>query len=106
MVKNRKSFCLFLINNLVRANDAGDLIVTKGDQYDVRESDQTGNPVRNMGKPIEMARNYFQQGADEITFLNITSFRDIPVNDLPMLQLLKRTSESVFVPLCGIKYSD
>jgi imidazole glycerol-phosphate synthase len=81
----------------VRTNDAGDLVVTKGDQYDVRE--KSDSSVRNLGKPVEMARRYYQQGADEITFLNITSFRDCPLTDLPMLEILRQTSESVFVPL-------
>jgi len=82
----------------VRTNDQGDLVVTKGDQYDVREkSDEKA--VRNLGKPVDMAKRYYQQGADEVTFLNITSFRDCPIADLPMLEILRRTSESVFVPL-------
>ncbi len=59
----------------VRTNDAGDLVVTKGDQYDVREK-TVGRDVRNLGKPVELARRYYEQGADEVTFLNITSFRD------------------------------
>ncbi len=79
----------------VRANDQGDLIVTKGDRYDVREN---GN-VRNMGKPVELAGKYYQDGADEITFLNITGFRDFPLEDMPMLEVLKQTSLNVFVPL-------
>jgi glutamine amidotransferase/cyclase len=86
----------------VRTNDAGDLVVTKGDQYDVREKDGTGaggGGVRNLGKPVEMARKYYEQGADEVTFLNITSFRNCPAADLPMLEILRRTSETVFVPL-------
>ncbi|ETN39637.1 imidazoleglycerol phosphate synthase, cyclase subunit [Cyphellophora europaea CBS 101466] len=82
----------------VRTNDAGDLVVTKGDQYDVREKDDTRG-VRNLGKPVELAKRYYQQGADEVTFLNITSFRDVPIRDLPMLEILRRTSEEVFVPL-------
>ncbi|TVY29229.1 Imidazole glycerol phosphate synthase [Lachnellula hyalina] len=82
----------------VRTNDQGDLVVTKGDQYDVREK-ADGGDVRNLGKPVEMARKYYEQGADEITFLNITSFRDCPLADLPMLEILRRTSETVFVPL-------
>jgi imidazole glycerol-phosphate synthase len=82
----------------VRTNDQGDLVVTKGDQYDVREK-VAGRNVRNLGKPVEMARKYYEQGADEVTFLNITSFRDCPLADLPMLEILKRTSETVFVPL-------
>jgi glutamine amidotransferase/cyclase len=84
----------------VRTNDQGDLVVTKGDQYDVREKGEgEGGDVRNLGKPVEMARKYYEQGADEVTFLNITSFRDCPLKDLPMLEILRRTSETVFVPL-------
>jgi len=79
----------------VRANDAGDLVVTKGDQYDVREAGE----VRNLGKPVDLARRYYEEGADEITFLNITGFRDFPLADQPMLEVLSRTSEEVFVPL-------
>lgn len=79
----------------VRTNDQGDLVVTKGDQYDVREMGQ----VRNLGKPVELAQTYYEQGADEITFLNITGFRDFPLEDLPMLEVLKQTSRNVFVPL-------
>ena len=86
----------------VRENDRGDLVVTKGDQYDVREqsSGDTKGDVRNLGKPVELAKTYYEQGADEITFLNITSFRAEPVADLPMLDVLRRASECVFVPLC------
>jgi imidazole glycerol-phosphate synthase len=79
----------------VRANDAGDLVVTKGDQYDVRLDGE----VRNLGKPVELARRYYEEGADEITFLNITGFRDFPLQDQPMLEVLAKTSENVFVPL-------
>ncbi len=79
----------------VRANDRNDLVVTKGDQYDVREQGE----VRNLGKPVELAHRYYEEGADEITFLNITGFRDFPLEDMPMLEVLKQTSRRVFVPL-------
>ncbi|MBS3759641.1 MAG: imidazole glycerol phosphate synthase subunit HisF [Desulfobacterales bacterium] len=79
----------------VRANDAGDLVVTKGDRYDVREKGE----VRNLGKPVALARRYYEEGADEITFLNITGFRDFPLKDLPMLEVLRQSSRHVFVPL-------
>ncbi|MEN8188507.1 MAG: imidazole glycerol phosphate synthase subunit HisF [Thermodesulfobacteriota bacterium] len=79
----------------VRSNDNGDLVVTKGDQYDVRDK----GTVRNLGKPVELAGRYYLEGADEITFLNITGFRDFPLQDQPMLEVLRRTSENVFVPL-------
>jgi glutamine amidotransferase/cyclase len=79
----------------VRSNDSGDLVVTKGDQYDVREAGE----VRNLGKPVELAARYYREGADEITFLNITGFRDFPLEDMPMIEVLKQTSRHVFVPL-------
>ncbi len=79
----------------VRSNDRGDLVVTKGDQYDVRED----GDVRNLGKPVELAKRYYEEGADEITFLNITGFRDFPLEDMPMIDVLKQTSVNVFVPL-------
>ncbi len=79
----------------VRANDEGDLVVTKGDQYDVREKGH----VRNLGVPVNLAERYYNEGADEITFLNITGYRDFPLQDQPMLDVLKKTSEHVFVPL-------
>ncbi|XP_074571409.1 imidazole glycerol phosphate synthase hisHF, chloroplastic isoform X2 [Curcuma longa] len=61
----------------VRANDKGDLVVTKGDQYDVREQSNE-KEVRNLGKPVDLAGQYYKDGADEI---------------------LRYTSENVFVPL-------
>uniref|UniRef100_A0A0E0GJX0 Imidazole glycerol phosphate synthase hisHF n=1 Tax=Oryza nivara TaxID=4536 RepID=A0A0E0GJX0_ORYNI len=73
----------------VRSNDSGDLVVTKGDQYD----------VRNLGKPVDLASQYYIDGADEVSFLNITGFRDFPLGDLPMLEVLRCASEKVFVPL-------
>ncbi len=79
----------------VRSDDDGNLVVTKGDQYDVREKGR----VRNLGKPVDLARRYYEEGADEITFLNITGFRDFPLEDMPMLEVLRLTSENVFVPL-------
>ncbi|EGW29985.1 uncharacterized protein SPAPADRAFT_63608 [Spathaspora passalidarum NRRL Y-27907] len=91
----------------VRSNDDGDLVVTKGDQYNVREETDGGeSKVRNLGKPVELATRYYNQGADEVTFLNITSFRNSPLKDLPMLQVLSKAAETIFVPLTvggGIK---
>ncbi|KAF5313208.1 hypothetical protein D9619_003490 [Psilocybe cf. subviscida] len=99
----------------VRANDQGDLVVTKGDQYDVREKAvapsssttvETAGAVRNLGKPVALAARYFQAGADEICLLNITSFRQSPLQDQPMLAVVRTAAESIFVPLTiggGIK---
>ncbi len=82
----------------VRSNDDGDLVVTKGDQYDVREK-STERGVRNLGKPVALASRYYQEGADEIAFLNITSFRQGVLEDTPMLQVLEEASQTCFVPL-------
>ncbi len=82
----------------VRSNDSGDLVVTKGDQYDVREKTGAGD-VRNLGKPVDLSARYYAEGADEIAFLNITAFRGMPLEDQPMLQVLEEASKKVFVPL-------
>lgn len=82
----------------VRTNDHGDLVVTKGDQYDVREKTDA-NHVRNLGKPVSLAQRYYNEGADEIAFLNITSFRGSVMEDMPMLQVLQAASQTIFVPL-------
>jgi imidazole glycerol-phosphate synthase len=88
----------------VRTNDHGDLVVTKGDQYDVRENHKEGvvdgrGGVRNLGKPVALASRYYQEGGDEIAFLNITSFRQGVIEDMPMLQVLEEASKNIFVPL-------
>lgn len=97
----------------VRSNDNGDLVVTKGDQYDVREKSSTASAtgtgegdVRNLGKPVELAQRYYHEMADEICFLNITSFRNSALRDQPMLEVVRAAAETVFVPLTvggGIK---
>ncbi|KAF8642298.1 hypothetical protein AX16_009568 [Volvariella volvacea WC 439] len=98
----------------IRTNDEGDLVVTKGDQYDVREKAQrstdgvvnVAGAVRNLGKPVALASQYYEAGADEICLLNITSFRLSPLQDQPMLAIVRRAAECVFVPLTiggGIK---
>lgn len=89
----------------VRSNDQGDLVVTKGDQYDVREA-EGAKDVRNLGKPVELSQRYYHEGADEVAFLNITSFRNSALQDQPMLEVVRSAAETVFVPLTiggGIK---
>ena len=58
----------------VRSNDNGDLVVTKGESYDVREASEDGSgakgKVRNLGKPVELAARYYQEGADEASNLS------------------------------------
>ncbi|KAI0825038.1 imidazole glycerol phosphate synthase HisHF [Trametes gibbosa] len=98
----------------VRSNDDGDLVVTKGDQYDVRERTtadgsvqaQAAGAVRNLGKPVALAARYYEEGADELCLMNITSFRHSPLLDQPMLAVVRAAAETVYVPLTiggGIK---
>jgi glutamine amidotransferase/cyclase len=97
----------------VRSNDEGDLVVTKGESYDVREkaagaSSGGVGAVRNLGKPVALSQRYYAEGADEVVFLNITSFRSAALRDQPMLAVVENAAATVFVPLTvggGIKAS-
>ncbi|EDO34303.1 predicted protein [Nematostella vectensis] len=89
----------------VRTNNMGELVATKGEQFEVREiiSDDEGNKpvkgdVKAVGDPVELGERFFSDGADEIAFLNITSFRSSPIHDLAMLKLLRKCCERIFVP--------
>lgn len=82
----------------VRPDDDGRLVVTKGDGYDVRDS-KDGKRVRNLGDPVDLAHRYFVEGADEIVFLNIKAGAVDILKDTPMMKVLERASERIFVPL-------
>jgi cyclase len=48
------------------------------------------------GDPVEMARLYDAEGADELTFLDITATSD---NRASAYDMIRRTAEQVFIPL-------
>jgi cyclase len=52
--------------------------------------------LRDAGDPVEVARRYDEQGADEITFLDITASSDD--RDI-ILHVVERVAEQVFIPL-------
>ncbi len=52
--------------------------------------------IRDAGDPVEIARRYDQQGADEITFLDITASSD---NRATMVHVVEAMAEQVFIPL-------
>ena len=52
--------------------------------------------LRDAGDPVEIARRYDEQGADEITFLDITASSD--ARDI-ILHVVERVAEQVFIPL-------
>ncbi len=52
--------------------------------------------LRDAGDPIEIARRYDEQGADEVTFLDITASSD--QRDI-ILHIVEACAEQVFIPL-------
>lgn len=52
--------------------------------------------LRDAGDPVEIARRYDEQGADELTFLDITATSD--ERDL-ILHIIEKVAEQVFIPL-------
>jgi cyclase len=52
--------------------------------------------IRDAGDPVEVARRYNEQGADEITFLDITATSD---NRGTIIDVVKEVAAQVFIPL-------
>lgn len=52
--------------------------------------------LRDAGDPVEIARQYDRQGADEVTFLDITASSDARDLILPMIEAV---ADQVFIPL-------
>lgn len=62
--------------------------------------------LRDAGDPVELAKFYSQQGADEIVFLDITATYE---KRQTIVDVVRRTAQQVFVPLTvggGIRTSD
>jgi imidazole glycerol-phosphate synthase subunit HisF len=62
--------------------------------------------IRDAGDPVEVARRYDREGADEITFLDITATHD---NRDTMIHVVEQVASEVFIPLTvggGIKTLD
>jgi len=62
--------------------------------------------LRDMGDPVELAQLYFAQGADELTFLDVTATVD---ERATTYDVVRRTAEQVFIPLTvggGVRSSD
>jgi len=52
--------------------------------------------IRDAGDPVEIARRYDQEGADELTFLDITASSD---NRQTMVHVVEQVAGEVFIPL-------
>lgn len=62
--------------------------------------------LREMGDPVELARRYYEQGADELTFLDVTATVD---DRSTTYDVVRRTAEEVFIPLTvggGVRSTD
>jgi imidazole glycerol-phosphate synthase subunit HisF len=53
--------------------------------------------IRYAGEPVELATRYYQEGADEIVFLDITASHE---RRDTMAHVIEATTENVFVPIC------
>jgi len=52
--------------------------------------------IRDAGNPVEVAKRYDEQGADEITFLDITATSD---NRGTTIEMVEQVASQVFIPL-------
>ncbi|HIW95525.1 MAG TPA: imidazole glycerol phosphate synthase subunit HisF [Candidatus Corynebacterium gallistercoris] len=52
--------------------------------------------LRDAGDPVELAKRYDAEGADEITFLDVSASKD---GRGTMLDVVRRTADQVFIPL-------
>ena len=52
--------------------------------------------LRDIGDPVELASRYYQEGADEVTFLDVHASSE---NRKTMLDLVTKCAEQVFIPL-------
>ncbi len=76
-----------LAKRIIPCLDVKDGRVVKGTQF---------IDLKDAGDPVENAKVYDEQGADEITFLDITAShekRDI------LIDIVRRTAEEIFIPL-------
>jgi cyclase len=62
--------------------------------------------LRDAGDPVELARIYAEQGADELTFLDVTATVD---DRSTTYEVVRKTAEQVFIPLTvggGVRSTD
>ena len=86
-----------LAKRIIPCLDVRDGRVVKGVQF---------VDIRDAGNPVEVAARYDEQGADEITFLDITASSD---NRDTILHVVEEVASTVFIPLTvggGIRVLD
>jgi cyclase len=77
-----------LAKRIIPCLDVDDGRVVKGVKF---------SSIRDAGDPVELARRYNDEGADELTFLDIgASYK----SRATLLEVVRRVAEEVFIPLC------
>jgi cyclase len=78
---------LALSVRIIPCLDVKDGRVVKGVQF---------QGLRDIGDPVELAIKYYESGADEITFLDVSASLE---GRKAMLDVISRTAEAIFIPL-------
>ncbi|ONI63622.1 imidazole glycerol phosphate synthase subunit HisF [Leifsonia sp. ALI-44-B] len=76
-----------VITRVIPCLDVADGRVVKGVNF---------QNLRDAGDPVALARQYYEQGADELTFLDVTATVD---DRATTYDVVARTAEQVFIPL-------
>jgi len=78
---------LALSVRIIPCLDVKDGRVVKGVQF---------QGLKDIGDPVELAIKYYESGADEITFLDVSASLE---GRKAMLDVISRTAEAIFIPL-------
>ncbi|TCW61006.1 imidazole glycerol phosphate synthase subunit HisF [Treponema sp. J25] len=77
-----------LAKRIIPCLDVDDGRVVKGVKFE---------GIRDAGDPVELARRYYEQGADELTFLDIgASYKSRDT----LMDVVRQVAQQVFIPLC------
>ena len=52
---------------------------------------------KDIGDPVEMAEEYYRQGADELVFYDITASAE---KRSIMIDVVRKTAQKIFIPFC------
>jgi cyclase len=87
LVSNTKVIEMGLAKRIIPCLDVDNGRVVKGVKF---------VDIRDAGDPVEVARRYNEEGADEITFLDITASSD---NRETIVHVVEQVASEVFIPL-------
>ena len=85
-------YLTMLAKRIIPCLDVHNGQVTRGQQFGRAEKGE----LANMGDPVEMAKEYDRQGADELVFYDITATSE---GRSMMLDVINRVAEQCFMPI-------